>query len=79
MSKNNIEKSKLLNTILEKGIHGAGPFKSAQAVADEALRNAGGDAEKAIERVIRNHSRMVGTSGFASGLGGGNYCGCCAC
>lgn len=56
--------------ILERGITGKGPFKGSQQIADEALKYAHGDAEKAIKRVVQNHSAMVTTAGFVAGVGG---------
>ncbi|VEG45353.1 Uncharacterised protein [Mycolicibacterium flavescens] len=59
----------LVNKILSVGVSGVGPYKSAYAVADEAL-TAHGDAEKAIDRLVATHRRWVGSTGFASGVGG---------
>lgn len=56
--------------VLDKGITGSGPFKSAHQIAEEALKYSHGDTEKAIKRVIRNHSAIVTTTGFATGFGG---------
>lgn len=73
MDKNIIEKlspEKILQFILDKGINGAGSFKGAQRIADEALNHAGGNVDKAVARVIKTHTTLVGTSGFVSGLGG---------
>lgn len=59
----------LANKILSVGVNGLGPYKSAAAVADEAL-STHGDPEIAIDRLIATHRRWVGSTGFASGLGG---------
>ncbi len=59
----------LVNKILSVGVNGVGPYKSAAAVADEAL-SAHGDMEIAIDRLVATHRRWVGSTGFASGLGG---------
>lgn len=59
----------LVNKILSVGINGLGPYKSAADVADEALGHHG-DVEVAINRLIATHRRWVGSTGFASGLGG---------
>jgi hypothetical protein len=60
---------KFVNTILSLGVNGFGPYKSATEIADEAL-GAHGDREIAISRLIATHRRWVGSSGFATGLGG---------
>jgi hypothetical protein len=60
---------RLVDGILSRGVEGFGPFKSAEAFADEHLAQHG-DVEKAIDRVIATHTRLVAASGFATGLGG---------
>lgn len=60
---------KFVDTVLSVGLEGKGPFKSAREIADEHLTRPG-DAEKAIQRLIATHARVVGASGFATGLGG---------
>lgn len=60
----------LITFVLDRGVNGTGPFKSAEAVAEECLKHAGGDREAAIRRVTRLHSRNVGVAGFALGFGG---------
>jgi hypothetical protein len=59
----------LINKILAAGVGGFGPYKSAAAVAEEALAEHG-DREAAIGRVIETHRRWVASSGFAAGVGG---------
>ena len=59
-----------INFILDSGVNGFGPVKGAETIAAEALKHSGGDAEKAIKRIIATHTRVVGASGFVSGLGG---------
>lgn len=59
----------LVTKVLDTGIDGVGPMNSAVQVADEHLR-ACGEAELAIQRLIASHTRIVGASGFAAGLGG---------
>lgn len=59
----------LVNKILSVGVNGVGPYKSAADMADEAL-SAHGDVEAAIDRLVATHRRWVGSTGFASGLGG---------
>jgi hypothetical protein len=58
-----------VNKILSLGVNGFGPYKSATQMAERAL-NTHGDREIAIRRLIATHRRWVGSSGFATGLGG---------
>ncbi|WP_235620632.1 EcsC family protein [Mycolicibacter sinensis] len=60
---------KFANKILAIGVDGLGPYKSATQIADEALTTHG-DTEAAIKRLIAIHRRWVGSSGFATGMGG---------
>ncbi len=60
---------RFVDAILSRGVEGFGPLKSAEAFAEEHLAQHG-DVEKAIERVIATHTRLVAASGFATGLGG---------
>lgn len=60
---------KFVDTLLSVGLEGKGPFKSAPEIADEHLTRHR-DAEKAIQRLIATHARVVGASGFATGVGG---------
>lgn len=62
--------AKVLDFILDRGINGFGPVKSATEIAEETLKNTAGDREKAIARLIAAHARVVGTTGFVTGLGG---------
>lgn len=59
-----------VNRILSVGIDGAGPLDSAREVAEEALRETGGDVEQAVKKVARKH--LVGgfVGGFVTGMGG---------
>ncbi|GHE08369.1 EcsC family protein [Klenkia taihuensis] len=59
----------VVSNVLAVSIKGKGPFKSAQMIADEHLARHG-DVEKAVQKVIATHTRLVGMSGFATGLGG---------
>jgi hypothetical protein len=68
-SENGATVQRLVNAILSRGVEGFGPLKSAEAFAEEHLAQHG-DVEKAIERVIATHTRLVAASGFATGLGG---------
>jgi hypothetical protein len=62
--------SKLIQTILNVGLDGAGPIDSAAEVAAEALKKENGNVEEAIDRVGRSHVIGGGIGGFATGLGG---------
>jgi hypothetical protein len=62
--------SRLIERLLDVGIDGKGPFDSASVVAAEALSEAGGNVEKAIDLVRRDHRRLGAVGGFATGLGG---------
>lgn len=59
----------LVQKVLTVGIDGAGPMKGAIDVAEEHLRQHK-DPEKAIRKLVATHQRVVGATGFASGLGG---------
>lgn len=56
--------------LISVGIKGAGPMDSAEEVAAEALKEAGGDVEKAIANLTKSHQKLVATEGFVTGLGG---------
>ena len=60
---------KFTDKLLQSAVTGVGPFKSAEVVAQEALRTHK-DPEKAIQKLLVTHRRVVGTAGFVSGLGG---------
>ncbi len=62
--------SKVVENLLDTGIDGKGPFDSAAAVADAALAKHGGDVEKAVSEVVRDHLKLVAVSGFVTNLGG---------
>jgi hypothetical protein len=61
--------AQFINKILAAGVNGLGPYKSAIEIADEVLATHG-DRELAIKRLIETHRRWVGSSGFATGMGG---------
>lgn len=50
-------------------MEGLGPLKGAEETAEEHLLKHR-DAERAIDRVIATHVRVVGATGFATGVGG---------
>ncbi|HHU11096.1 MAG TPA: EcsC family protein [Intrasporangiaceae bacterium] len=59
----------LVQSLLEAGIDGKGPFDSAEQVAREALGSEG-SVEKAVAKVISAHTRLAAVEGFLTGLGG---------
>ncbi|GAA0628474.1 EcsC family protein [Sporichthya brevicatena] len=59
----------LVQKILDWGVDGLGPLKSAEDVAREHLAQHR-DVEVAIDRLIRTHARTVTATGFATGFGG---------
>lgn len=59
-----------LQKVLDRAVAGTGPFHGAQAVADEALREAGGDVDAAVEALIGSHVRLAGAQGFLTNIGG---------
>ena len=62
--------SKVVENLLDTGIDGKGPFDSAAKVADAARAKHGGDVEKAVGEVVRDHLKLVAASGFVTNLGG---------
>ncbi len=61
--------AKLIQTILNIGLDGSGPFASAAQLAERALKQEG-SGEAAIDRIADRHARGAGIGGFATGLGG---------
>lgn len=61
--------AKLIQTILNVGLDGSGPFDSAQQVAERTLKEEG-SVEAAIDRISGKHGRGAAIGGFATGLGG---------
>jgi uncharacterized protein (DUF697 family) len=59
-----------VRSVLDKAIDGVGPLRSAAAVADARLVDAGGDVEKAISALTRSHVAIAGAQGFVTNLGG---------
>ena len=62
--------SQFVRDILERAIDGAGPVPGAAKSGDAALRKAGGDTDKAIEALIRQHLVLAATQGFLTNVGG---------
>ena len=59
----------LIESLLDVGIDGKGPFDSAQKVADVRRAEKPG-AEEAVDAVVRSHLRLAAAGGFVTGLGG---------
>ncbi|WP_164860609.1 EcsC family protein [Rhodococcus sp. X156] len=59
----------VINKVISIGIDGIGPLSSAREIAEESLAHHG-EVEKAIDRLIATHMRLVGATGFATGVGG---------
>ena len=62
--------SKVVESLLDTGIDGKGPFDPAARVADAALAKHSGDVEQAVDEVVRDHLKLVAASGFLTNLGG---------
>lgn len=60
----------LVVRILALGLDGVGPLDSAREVAEEALTDTGGDVERAVAKVARQHLVGGTVGGFLTGLGG---------
>lgn len=60
----------LVRKVIDLGVDGLGPLAGAVEVADEHLRSASGDVDRAVQRLIATHTRVVGATGFATGVGG---------
>jgi hypothetical protein len=59
----------LVQVLIDTGIDGRGPIRSAQRVSDAALRRSSGPDE-AIERIVRTHTVGAAAFGFLTGVGG---------
>jgi hypothetical protein len=59
----------MIERLMDVGIDGRGPFRSARSVADFALAEHR-EVEPAIDALVRSHLRLVAASGFVTGLGG---------
>jgi hypothetical protein len=60
----------LIESLLDVGIDGRGPFHSAQAVADERRAHGKAGAEAAVDAVVHNHLGLAAVGGFLTGVGG---------
>jgi len=61
--------SPMIERLMDLGIDGRGRFSSAQRVADVAVAEHG-EAEPAIDAMIRSHLRIGAASGFVTSMGG---------
>jgi hypothetical protein len=59
----------MIERLMDVGIDGGGPFRSAQNVAEFALAEHG-EVESAIDAMVRSHLRLAAASGFVTSLGG---------
>ncbi|NLJ54005.1 MAG: EcsC family protein [Intrasporangiaceae bacterium] len=59
----------LVQGLLDSGIDGKGPFDSAEKVAREALASEG-SVDRAIDKIVSQHTRLAAVEGFVTGLGG---------
>jgi hypothetical protein len=59
----------LMEWLLKTGIDGVGKLDSAQKVADAALRKHG-SPEKAVDAIVKQHTRLAASGGFVTGVGG---------
>lgn len=62
--------NRLVRGLLDIGIDGLGPLEPAATVAQEAAKDAKGDVEEAIDKVVRKHVIGGGVGGLLTGLGG---------
>ena len=59
----------MIERLMDVGIDGRGPFRSAQSVAELALAQHR-EVEPAIDAMVRSHLRLAAANGFVTGLGG---------
>ncbi len=59
----------MIERLMDVGIDGRGPFRSAQSVADFALSEHR-EVEPAIDAMVRSHLRLAAAGGFVTSLGG---------
>lgn len=62
--------AKFVENLLDIGIDGKGPFQGADEVAAEALKDAKGNVEEAVDKVISSHRLRAAAGGFVTSLGG---------
>lgn len=60
----------LSERLMQVGIDGKAGFDSAEEIAQKALREHGGNPDKAIKEIISDTRRLAAANGFITGLGG---------
>lgn len=60
----------LVGKLMDVGIDGLGPLDSVARVVDEAMEAKDGNAEKAINDIVRSHIKLGAAGGFLTGIGG---------
>ena len=60
----------LVGKLMDVGIDGLGPLDSVTQVVEEALKDKGDHPEKAINKIVRDHTKMSAVGGFVTGFGG---------
>lgn len=62
--------STFVREALQRAIDGVGPLAGAAETAEKALRDRGGNEERAIHQLIESHVRLAGGQGFLTNIGG---------
>jgi hypothetical protein len=53
-----------------RAIQGGGPLQPAVTTAERALKEHGGDVDRAVHEIVENHVRLAASHGFVTNLGG---------
>ena len=59
-----------IGRIVDAGIKGPGPMASSHQVAAKALKESGGDVQKAVDEIVSDHVKKASAGGFVTGVGG---------
>lgn len=62
--------NRLIENILDVGVDGRGPYAGAKKVGESALKDAKGDREDAVDKIIGQHVRSGAAGGFVTSVGG---------
>lgn len=62
--------TKVVENLLDTGIDGKGPFDSADKIAQNALKKNNGNADEAVDDIVKGHLKLAAASGFVTSLGG---------
>lgn len=62
--------AEVVHQALDRAIRGIGPLDGAREAAEKAKADQGGDAEKAIDKLLNTHLALAGAEGFLTNLGG---------